>query len=355
VSDRSPLHDALARAGAAFTDEAGWRVPADFGDPEAEYRAARRGAALFDLSHRGKLELTGPEAAAFLHNLLTNDVNGLPAGAGREAFLCNAQARVLARALVWRGGDAGPFWLDVDPGGNARVYAHLDRHRISERVEVADRTAELAQLHLAGPAAGEILARLGLPQPAELRCAPAVSLAQQVRRHGALGLPGFDLIGPPEAAVGLWRCLVSAGARPAGRDAYEVLRIEAGTPAYGPDLDEGTLAPEAGRTPQAISYTKGCYLGQEPIVRVRDLGHVNRVLTGVRIDGREAVPRGARLWRDGKVVGHVTSAAYSPGRGAVVGLAYVRRGSTDPGTPLEAETAGGRRPAAVAALPQNGG
>jgi folate-binding protein YgfZ len=362
MSERSPLHDATARVGATFKEEAGWTMPAHYGDPEAEYRAARAGVALFDLSHRGKVELTGPEAAVFLHNLLTNDVKNLPPSHGCEAFLCNVQARVLAYALVYRlkvFDDAAflsshdAFWLDVDPGVGDKVARHLDRHLISERAEIADRTRSFAHLHLAGPQAPALVERDGIKD------LPHRQLMQngfgadtvQFRRNDRLGVPGYDVVCPADRAEWYWNHWVGRGARPAGLGAEDVLRVEAGTPVYGKDIDEGHLAPEVGRTPQAISYVKGCYLGQEPIVRVRDLGHVNRVLTGLRLDGAEPAARGAKLWRDGKEAGQVTSSVYSPGLGTAVALGYVRRGSSDLGTALEVEAGAGRRAAAVASLP----
>jgi len=162
-------------------------------------------------------------------------------------------------------------------------------------------------------------------------------------------LPGYDLVCQRAEAAALWQALMSAGARPAGLEAYEILRIEAGTPIYGIDIDETNLAPEVARTRQAISYAKGCYLGQEPIVRIRDLGHVNRSLVGITCG--QAVARGTRLFQDGKEVGQVTSAAQSPRLGATVALAYVRRGSQQPGTELEVETGQERVGAVVVALP----
>ena len=134
--------------------------------------------------------------------------------------------------------------------------------------------------------------------------------------------------------------------------AYEALRIEAGMPLYGLDIDENALAPEVGRTAQAICYTKGCYIGQEPIVRIRDIGQVNRTLTKLRIEATNAVPHGTKLWRDGKEVGQVTSSALIPGSGEGVALAYVRRGNTEPGTVLEVEMDGERGTARV--IPKEG-
>src|SRR5207244_2014288 len=132
-------------------------------DTAAAYRQARSGVALFDIEHRGKVELTGPEAGRFLHNLCSNDVLNLPEGAGCETFLLNIKARVVAYAFVGRGalpGGGGQLWLDVDPGFAEKVCQHLDRHLISEQVVIADRTRDFAQLHLAGPRAPDVLEAL---------------------------------------------------------------------------------------------------------------------------------------------------------------------------------------------------
>jgi folate-binding protein YgfZ len=131
--------------------------------------------------------------------------------------------------------------------------------------------------------------------------------------------------------------------------AFEALRIEAGTPRYGVDMDDDTFAPEAGRTPQAICYTKGCYLGQEPIVMARDRGHINRTLVGVALP-EGPVPPQTGVFRDGKEVGHVTSSAFSPRTRAGVGLAYLRRGSQEVGTAVEVDVEGRRLPAQVVAF-----
>jgi folate-binding protein YgfZ len=345
-----------------MTQNAGRAIPAHYGDPAAEYRQARTAAALFDLSHRGKVELIGPEAAVFLHNLLTNDVKNLAHSRGCESFLCNVQARVLAYALVYRlkvFDDAAflsshdTFWLDVDPGIGDTVARHLDRHLISEQVEIADRTASFAHLHLAGPQAPALLAQDGIKDlsPRELMQNGFGPSTVQFRRNDRLGVPGYDVVCPTDRAEWYWNHWTERGARPAGLEVEEALRVEAGTPVYGKDITENNLAPEVGRTAQAISYTKGCYLGQEPIVRLRDLGHVNRVLTGLRVEAAEAVPPGAKLWRDGKEAGQVTSSVVSPALGTAIALAYVRRGNTDPGTALEVETHSTRVRASVTSLP----
>jgi folate-binding protein YgfZ len=348
MAQPTPLHDATARDGAVFAQEAGWEIPAHFGDPAAEYRAARTGAAVFDLSHRGKVEVAGPDAARFLHNLTSNDVLHLAPGTGCEAFLCTPKAKVISYFLIWhqpRNDDTPGFWLDVAPGMVEKTIRQLDHYLISEQVELSDQTGAFAQVHVAGPRTAEVLGRSSL----ELPTRPLTSLVGGGaiwRRHDRLGVPGFDVLAAVPPVKSFWEGLTTGGARPAGREAFEALRIEAGTPAQGSDIDENTFAPEAGRTAQAICYTKGCYLGQEPIVMARDRGQINRTLLRLTLpDG--PVPHGSLLYRDGKEVGRVTSSAAVPDGTGAFGLAYVRRGNQDPGTTLEVEAAGKRSPAVV--------
>ena len=371
----TPLHNAAARAGAVFTDEAGWGVPAHFGDAAREDEQARTGCVVFDQSHRGKLELTGPEAARFLHNLTTQDILTLPPGEGREAFALTAKARVVAYFLVFhvkspRGESA--YWLNLPPASATATLQHLDRYRISEQVEFTDRTHDFAQLHVTGPQAPAVLERAmgtALPQLTEVKDLQYFHVPLtpfSICRHDLLGMTGFDLFSPASAVSEavweqltpagetwpevLWNRLTEAGAAPAGREAFESLRVEAGTPAFGPDIDENTFVPEVGRTAQAISYTKGCYLGQEPVVMARDRGQVNRTLLGLRLTGGPA-PHGSLVYRDGKEVGRVTSSVHSPRLGTAIALAYIRRGNQEPGTAVEVDVGGERRPAVVSALP----
>jgi tRNA-modifying protein YgfZ len=358
MAEPTPLHDVTEKAGAAFTEDAGWQVPARFGEVAGEYSRVREGAGLFDVSHRGKIELTGTEAAFFLHNLCTNDIKDLPVGAGCEAFLTTNKARIVSHLYVYHLllHDGRPaLWLDVPPGTSEKLIQYLDHYVISEQVEFADRTREFAQMHLAGPLAHTVLEKALLddvPPLEDLQHMMRTFGANDtchIRRHDLLGVSGYDIVCLAPRAANVWQMLTRAGASPAGRETYEILRIEAGTPALGLDIDETTFAPEVGRTKQAICYTKGCYLGQEPIVMARDRGQVNRTLLGVKLlDG--PVPHNSLLYNDGKEVGRVTSSAVSPRLGTV-GLAYIRRGNQEPGTTLEVEAGGSRRPAVVTALP----
>jgi folate-binding protein YgfZ len=327
-------------------------------DLAGDYRQAREAAALFDQSERGKVELTGPDAPSFLHNLCTNDVINLPLGGGCEAFFTTAKAKVVAHALIYHvrvGGGRDALWLDVAPGQATRVLEHLDHFLISEQVEFADRTADFAQFHLAGPkskkvlekAIGEAVPDLGPLQHMERTF--GANATCHVRRHDPLALPGYDIVCLRGRAGDVRQRLIDSGAAAADADAYEVLRIEAGTPEFGKDIDENRFAVEVGRT-DAISYAKGCYLGQEPIVMARDrAGHVNRAFRGLKFESGPGVP-GAQLFAGDKGVGILTSVAVSPRLGAI-GLGYIRRGQEAPGTILEVDARGSGRAAEVVSLP----
>jgi tRNA-modifying protein YgfZ len=343
-------------------------------NPIHEYEQARISCALFDQSDRGKVEVTGPEAARFLNNLTTQDVVNLPPGEGREGFAVTAKARVVAYFLVShvntpRGGST--YWLNLPPGTADRTIKHFDHFRVSEQVEFSDRTHDFAQFHVAGPRAEAVLEQTdgaALPRLKALKELDHFALPLTpfiIRRHDLLGLPGFDILCPTAAltepvwermnptgatwAEVLRNRLVEAGATPAGREAYEMLRIEAGTPEFGPEIDENTFVPEVGRAKEAICYTKGCYLGQEPIVMARDRGQVNRTLLGLRLTG-EPPPPGSLIYRDGKEVGRVTSSTQSPRLGTIA-LAYIRRGNQEAGTAVEVEARGTRQPSVVSTLP----
>jgi folate-binding protein YgfZ len=172
-----------------------------------------------------------------------------------------------------------------------------------------------------------------------------------IRSHEPLALPGYDLVCQRECAATLWTALIQAGARPSGMQVYHTLRIEAGTPWYGIDIDDTSLPQEVGRIDQAVSFTKGCYIGQETIARIRTYGHVNRSLVGLKVEGASPLPSKSKVLREGKEIGHVTSSVWSPSVGAVIALAYVRRGNQDPGTSVEIDIAGAAGSAVVASLP----
>jgi folate-binding protein YgfZ len=321
-----------------------------------EYRAATVGAALFDLSDNTKIELSGPDALIFLHNLCTQDVKQLPAGTVCEAFLTTAKARVIAHVWIGHQPSAGQsnVLIDTVAGQAEKILQHLNHYLISEQVELNDRTQTLGMLRLVGPQSATLLshatgAALSSLQPLRQMHVPGLGW---IRRHLLLNIEGYDWIGPADQLGGLRERLEAAGAVRAGPQTHRVLRVEAGLPEYGSDIDENRLAMEAGRTAQAISYNKGCFLGQETIVMARDRGQVNRMLTGIKIAGTSPVPSaGTKLLRAGAEVGEITSAVISPRLGEIVALAYLRRGSWEAGTELIVEPATDGRIATACATP----
>jgi folate-binding protein YgfZ len=330
-------------------------------DITEEYRQIRENAGAFDASSRSKIEIVGPDSAAFLHNLSTNDIRNLPAGAGCETFLTNAKAKVVAFGCLYHlpsQDQTDTFWLDLDPGAGESSIQHLNKFLISEQVEIIDRTSEFSQLYLLGPKARDIIAKsLGteVGNLSEWECklfSGPESLPCQVRFHHRLVVNCFEVIFPAAGKDMIWNLLTKLGAMPVGPETFEIIRVEAGIPVYEIDIDENVLAPEVGRS--AISYSKGCYLGQETIIRIRDLGHVNRMLRGLKIlperAGSVSDRREAKIFHDGKEVGQVTSSVKSPRLG-IIALAYLHRSCIDPGTRVQVAVAADRFDAEVSSLP----
>lgn len=327
-----------------------------------DYEQATTSAAVFDLSARGKVELAGADAVMFLHNLCTNDIKNLPTGGGCEAFLTTAKAKVIAHFLVGRFQQLGRashprpvVLLDLMPGGAEQLLQQLDRYLISEQVELANRTSEIGLLRLTGPRAAAVLAGTAANHAEELDRIPHLhhiswelgEIPVQVRRHDLLRIPAYDVFCSMPDAAAVAKTLGAAGVTPGSAATHEVLRIEAGLPEYGVDIDENRLVMEVNRTREAICYTKGCYLGQEPIVMARDRGHVNRHLLRIKVAGEELPGSGARVFHGDEEVGQVTSSTWSPRLHSVLALAYLKRGHQDPGRPLTIETEAGRRNAEV--------
>jgi folate-binding protein YgfZ len=300
------------------------------GDPRAEYHSARTAAALFDLSGWTQLEVSGSDRAKFLHNFCTNDVRGLAPGQGCEALVTNVQGKVLAHLFVYARHDA--LELLAVPGSAERIVAHLSRYQISEDVAFHDLSAERSLFLVAGPQAAIALANAGESVQelgrGKLHSAEAAAADGMLYRNDFLGLPGF-LIASAAAKASDWSArLADAGAVSAGVAAFEALRIEAGFPLYGIDASDANLAQELSRTAQAISFSKGCYLGQEPIARIDAMGHVNQQLRGIRLREGPSPAAGAEIFTadpEARKIGQITSSAVCPETGLPVALGYLKR------------------------------
>ena len=314
-----------------------------------QYDALQSGAALVDRSHRGRLRLSGEDRRAYLQGLLTNDIAALTAGTGCYAALLTPQGRMISDLRVSELGHA--ILIDLPDSTSERVRQRLEDFIFAEDVEVRDVTSTLAQFGLYGPRSAEVLARLGdgteaADDPRQaVRALPADGNVRWSSRGVEVvavasddyGVAGFELFFDAATAPALAVDLREGGALDVTADTLEVVRVEAGRPKFGVDMDEHTIPLEAGIEDRAISLTKGCYVGQEVIIRVLHRGHgkVAKHLVGLSADVRAGdLHRGDRLHRDGKEVGIVTSAVRSPALQRPIALGYVHRDHVEPGTRL---------------------
>ena len=349
----SPLDNFHKGNGAVFLERAGWSLPAHFGNPAAEYDAVRSGAGWLDLADRAILSITGPDSTEWLQGMLSNDVTALGAGDGIPAAVLNIQGKVLADVRVFRTDDA--FLLDLGEPLVPGVLEHLDRYLIADEVEISDLSGALAMLSIQGPRAETAMS--GLLDAGSL---PAENLSHgdfaiagdrvRVVRATHTGEPGFDLLVSR-------RRLPAVATDPGGRNipwvglqARETLRIEAGIPRYGVDMDAQTLLLETGLD-DAISFTKGCYLGQETVERIHSRGHVNRRLVGLKAEGAVVPDPSDPVLDDDRNIGRVTSAVASPRARCPIALGYVHRDYTEPGSAVTIGHGDMKIPAVVVTLP----
>ena len=304
-----------------------------------EYEALIVGAGMAEISGRSRIELRGADRVRFLHSFCTGDIQRLSAGAGCEAFLTNHQGKTVGHVWVFCYEDR--LELDAVPDQAADLIAHLDRFVISDDVTFRDATGESSILLVAGPAAEQLLRKLtGAAVPGSLWQHAGVivgSIKGQIRRIDFLAPASYELLLPAAAVDERLSALRELGAASCGPDAIEAVRLESGMPLYGRDIAADNLPQEVRRDEQAISFTKGCYLGQETVARIDAMGHVNRLLCGVAfVEPQAQVPlAGTELQAGGKVVGHVTSSAWSPRLSQPIALAYLRRPQSAVGTKLE--------------------
>ncbi len=333
------LHHALE---AHFAIVNGMEVVADYGDATAEHAALRDTVGVLDLSFRSRLCLVGADRVKFLHGQVTNDVQRLRSGEGCYAALVNAKGKMHSDLNLYRLADE--LLLDFEPGYTVAVTERLVKYIITDDVQVLDAAPHYGLLSVQGPRAAEAIAQLSLPW--ELPAKPLAFSAHQDATLGQLYLmrrasSGFDLFIPTAALGAVFDKLVAAakslGGRACGWHALETARIDVGIPRFGQDMDETNLPPEAGIESRAVSYSKGCYIGQEVIARIRTYGQVAKTLRALRLpaDLPTLPAKGDKLFADGKEVGHLTSVI--PGHA----LGYVRKEHNAPGTVLTLHTAAG--------------
>lgn len=279
------------------------------------YEALRNGAAWLDLSARGKLKMTGEDRARLLHAMTTNHILQLTPGTGCYAFFLNDKGRILSDANILCRPDH--FLLDLEPETREKIYQHLDHFIIADDVTLEDVTPLTATIAVEGPESDDVLLALGAPLP-DADYSSIEWGARLVARLNATGSLGFFVFTPVAGKQELIAQLETAGVEAADAEAFRVVRLEHGKARYGEDLSERFLAQEANQ-PHALHFSKGCYLGQEIVERVRSRGQIHRLLKPLVLETKEPPVPGTKLDTT-----EITSAAYSPALDKVVALAYVR-------------------------------
>jgi tRNA-modifying protein YgfZ len=290
------------------------------------YEALRRGSAILDLSARGRILVRGRDRARLLHNLTSNEVKKMTPGSASYAFLLSPQGRIQADLYLLCFVDH--FLIDTEPEQREKVLQHIKRYIIADQVELEDVTSATACVGVEGLEAGGILAQIGAPVPGDYAyLAWGEITVAGVTRTGQPGARIYCAAAEFDAIVSR---LQTAGAKPASEEDARTVRIENGKPRYGEDIFDKSL-PQETQQMQAVSFTKGCYLGQEIVERIRAQGHVNKKLVRLEIEGTEPPPPGTKAIANAAEVGEITSAVYSPRSGAVAALAYLRTQFTAPG------------------------
>ena len=353
---KTPLTAWHTAHGAVLTDDRGIQLPERFTDPGNEYQAVREKAGLIDLSFRVQVRMTGEDRNSFLQGMLSNDVQSLQPGQGCAATLLTEQGRIVADLHVYALDTS--FLIDVDARIKDKMIEALDRFIIADDVEMEDVSAQQLTIAIQGPLASQVLEAAGASVALENAFqhveATLANTPVRIIRVDDTGADGYELLIPTAQAEAVWHALIQAGeplgACPVGMTALNILRVEAGIPWYGLDMDEGRIVLEVGME-QAISFNKGCYLGQEIVERVSARGRVNRKLSGLLIQADTPPHSGDKLFHDTQEVGWITSTVLSPRLGRPIALGYVRREHLDPGTQLRIDRNGTPVIAEVAALP----
>jgi folate-binding protein YgfZ len=379
LNTTSPLHSVHEGAGAEFQPYGETPIVSTFGEPQAEYAAVRKSAAIFDFPQCGVLELSGKDRHAFVNNLLTNQTydkqakTGLAPGTAVYAFFLNLKGRIVADMNVIELGDRTLLEMDgrmVEP-----VRQAFDKFLFVEQVKMTSRVGVMHEFFVTGPRACESLDR-ALEAPLKdlqpMRAATARLLGNEivVFRDDVCGVPGYVLICPTDAASSIWAHFAATTdapadapeqsdyrfrglARPAGWAVFNTTRIEAGRPLFGVDFDETILPAETGQLSRAVSFTKGCYLGQEIVARMHARGQAAKQLVGIRMEENALPFAGTKIYDDKQnEIGGVTSSTVSPIlSGACLCLGYVKKPFTPVGTKLTIPAEGQMRDARVSEVP----
>lgn len=356
---QSRLHPHHTQLGATFEEAAGWEIPAHYGDWRAEYQAVRSAVGLADLSHRGKLRVTGEDRVKWLQSIISNDILPLQPGQGRYSSFLTHKGKMITYFRCYVQPDAVVV-EDVGEIGD-HTFAALRKFLLYGTKAKMENCGETWGLLLvSGPNAAQTIKSAFGVECADLK--PVNFVTAQIGGQPALvmrteetGEVDLEILLPADAVVSAWNALMAAGAtfgiKPVGAQAREALRMEAGIPKAGPDLNEEIVPPEANLEGKAFSLSKGCYPGQEVVARMDTYGNVRRHLVGLVLKDAPVPPKGAKLFSGDREVGWVSSATFSPQLNTAIALGFPLRDFSTPDTVLAVEIEGKKHDATVKALP----
>jgi folate-binding protein YgfZ len=336
----TPLHENLVRLGAQMDEYCGSQTARSFGDARSEYETLLQGCGVYDLGWRGKIVLTGSDRIRWTNGMVTNNVRDLSEGHGNYNFLLNPQGRIQGDLYVYNMGDH--LIVDTEVWQVPKILELFDKYIIMDDVEVADVSDKLTAVAVQGPTSRAVLRSLGLAiadevEPLKVERMVWNGIGISVTRMASDIAQTYEIWLAPDNAPRLWDALLAAGAKAIGTDALEMFRVAAGVPRYGLDITEKHIPQETEQF-HALHFSKGCYLGQEIVERVRSRGAVHRHFTGFQIHGPAPQP-GTEAQAEGKKVGEITSAMQIPANGSerTLALGYVRKESGEPGTKVQVE------------------
>ena len=335
---KTALTDKLSAIGARMGEYCGAETSLGFGNTWAEFEALRSGCAIYDLGWRSKVVVSGKDRVRWLNGMITNNIRDLQPGNGNYSFLLTPQGHVQGDLYAYNRGDY--LLLGTERFQTANLIERLKKYIIMDKVELEDVSDRLTAIAIQGPRSLEVLAISGInpPEVEPMRVLDFVwnDIGLSITRMASEQFLTYELWMSAENAPTVWDALVSAGATPVGMDAVELFRVAAGIPRYGQDIRERDLPQETGQQ-QALNFSKGCYIGQEIVERIRARGAVHRALTGFTLDGSPVPNPGTKVLANGKEVGDVTSALNVPsGSGErVLALGIMRREASKPGTQVQ--------------------
>lgn len=349
---RTPLHDWHVAHGARMVDFAGWQMPLQYSSIVEEHQAVRTAAGLFDISHMGRLSFAGGGSLDLLQSLFTNNVATMRDGQVRYGLLCNKRGGILDDVLVYRWPYG--FAMVVNAANRSKIITWLEEHKGGRSVDIIDQTMDTGMVAVQGPQALTLCRELTstdleslryyFASPSQYNGIPCV-----VSRTGYTGEDGLEIMIDVDKVEELWQDLVGRGARPCGLGARDTLRLEAGMPLYGHELTEEIDPFQAGLA-WAVKMDKGDFLGREALAR-REQDPTLKRRVGLELEGKRIAREGAKVVRENREIGLVTSGTFSPTLNKAIAMAYVEPAYGLPGTACAVDIRGKAVPAKLVSLP----